>query len=70
MHFFARRLEAFNRDELPEWRQPRSVFSRALLILPRLVEFLLFYVVALIALATVIVLIIAAWLIGIDRRPA
>ncbi|WP_026186984.1 hypothetical protein [Ensifer sp. BR816] len=68
MHFLARRLEAFNRDELPDWRRPQTVFRRALLLVPRLVEYLLFYGLALIALAAVIVLMAVAWLIGLDRK--
>ena len=68
MHFLARRLEAFNRDELPDWRRPQTVFRRAILLVPRLVEYLLFYGLALIALAAVIVLMAVAWLIGLDRK--
>ncbi len=70
MHFLARRLDAFNRDELPDWRQPRSALWRALLVVPRLVEYILFYAVALIALTAVLVLMAVAWIIGIDRKPA
>jgi hypothetical protein len=68
MHFLARRLEAFNRDELPDWRRPQTVFRQVLLVVPRLAEYLLFYGLALIALAAVIVLMALAWLIGLDRK--
>lgn len=70
MHFFARRLEAFNRDDLPAWRRSSSALRRAVLILLSLVEYSLFYLLALAVLASVVVLMAAAWIIGVDREPA
>ncbi|ASP55342.1 MULTISPECIES: hypothetical protein [Sinorhizobium] len=66
MHFLTRRLEAFNRDDLPDWRRSPSRARRALSILPSLVEYSLFYALALIALTAVIALMAAAWIV--DRR--
>ncbi|MDX0027308.1 hypothetical protein CN198_11655 [Sinorhizobium meliloti] len=68
MHFPTRRLEAFNRDDLPDWRRSPSRARRALSILPSLVEYSLFYALALIALTAVIALMAAAWIV--DRRKA
>jgi hypothetical protein len=67
MRFFIRRLEAFNSDALPDWRRSPGAWRR-LLILPRLAEYILFYALALVALAVVVLLMIAAWLVGVDRR--
>lgn len=68
MRFFIRRLEAFNSDALPDWRRSPGPWRRALLILPRLAEYILFYALALVALAVVVLLMIAAWIVGVDRR--
>jgi hypothetical protein len=69
MHFLARRLEAFNRDELPDWRQSQSALRRALLIAPSLIEYFLYYLLALAGLAAVVVLMVVAWIFGLDRKP-
>ncbi|MCA1490464.1 hypothetical protein [Sinorhizobium alkalisoli] len=68
MHFLARRLEAFNRDELPDWRQSPSLLWRALLFAPRLIEYFLFYLLAFGALMAAIVFMVAAWIVGLDRK--
>ncbi len=70
MHFLIRRLEAFNRDDLPDWRRSPSRARRALSILPSLIEFSLFYALALMALTAVIALMAAGWIMGLDRRKA
>ncbi|PJR16164.1 hypothetical protein CEJ86_05055 [Sinorhizobium meliloti] len=68
MHFLTRRLEAFNRDDLPDWRQSPGRVRRCLSMLPSLVEYSLFYALALVALTAVIALMAAAWIV--DRRKA
>lgn len=68
MHILARRLEAFNRDELPDWRQSSSLLRRALLFVPRLIEYCRFYLVAFGALVAAIVFMVAAWIVGLDRK--
>ncbi|WEX75478.1 hypothetical protein PYH37_000896 [Sinorhizobium numidicum] len=70
MHFLTRRLEAFNRDELPDWPRSPKALWRVFLIASSLVEFFLFYMLSLLVLAAVIVLMIVAWLIRVDRKPA
>jgi hypothetical protein len=68
MHFFTRRLEAFNRDELPDWQQSPNALRRVLLIVLSIAEYFLFYMLALLALAALVVLMVAGWIIGVDRR--
>lgn len=68
MGIFVRRLEAFNRDELLAWRGAPLLSWRALLFLPRLVEFAVMYVVGLCVLAIIIAFIGVGWLTGLDRR--
>ncbi|MCA1366860.1 hypothetical protein I6F15_05525 [Bradyrhizobium sp. BRP14] len=68
MHFFTRRLDAFNRDDLPDWRRSPNALRRVLLIVPSLAEYFLFYMLALAALAALVVLMVAGWIIGVDRR--
>jgi hypothetical protein len=68
MHFFARRLEVFNRDDLPDWQQSPNALRRVLLIVSSIAEYFLFYLLALLGLAALVVLMVAGWIIGVDRR--
>ncbi|KQY73336.1 hypothetical protein GFB56_24105 [Ensifer sp. T173] len=68
MRFLVRRLEAFNRDELPAWRGAQSLPRQALLFVPRILEFLVMYAVGLLALAAILVLMTVGWLTGLDRK--
>lgn len=68
MRFLVRRLEAFNRDALPGWRDAEALSWRVLLLGPRLVEFLLMYIVGLCALAAIVALMGIGWLTGLDRK--
>ncbi|MGH6809575.1 MAG: hypothetical protein ACREEJ_22420 [Ensifer adhaerens] len=70
MRFLVRRLEAFNRDELPAWRGAQSTSLQVLLFVPRLVEFLLMYAVGLCALAAILLLMAIGWLTGLDRKTS
>ncbi|MBB4187673.1 hypothetical protein GGE07_004342 [Sinorhizobium terangae] len=70
MQFFARRLEAFNRDELPDWRRSPTVLGRALRLVPSLFEYSLFYLLTLAILAGVVALMVLAWIFRIDRKPS
>lgn len=69
MRMFVRRLEAFNRDELPAWRGVPLMSWQTLLFVPRLAEYALMYVVGLCVLAIIIALIGIGWLTGLDRGP-
>lgn len=70
MQLLARRLEAFNRDELPDWRRSPTVLSRALRLVPSLLEFFLFYVLTLAVLVGVVALMALAWIFRVDRKPS
>ncbi|KOF16882.1 hypothetical protein AC244_20220 [Ensifer adhaerens] len=70
MRFLVRRLEAFNRDELPAWRGARPTSLQVLLFVPRLVEFLVMYTVGLCALAAILLLMAIGWLTGLDRKTS
>ncbi|WP_457580727.1 hypothetical protein [Ensifer canadensis] len=70
MHFLVRRLEAFNRDELPAWRGAQPLPRRVLLFVPRLLEFLVMHAVGLCALAAILVLMAIGWLTGLDRKTS
>ncbi|MDK1374646.1 MULTISPECIES: hypothetical protein [unclassified Sinorhizobium] len=70
MQFLARRLEAFNRDELPDWRRSPTVLGRALRLVPSLLEFFLFYVLAFAILAGVVALMALAWIFRVDRKSS
>lgn len=68
MRFLVRRLEAFNRDELPGWGGVQPLRRRLLLFVPHLIEFLVMYAVGLVALAAILVLMGIGWLMGLDRE--
>ncbi|MNE71990.1 hypothetical protein D3C80_1679000 [compost metagenome] len=68
MRFLVRRLEAFNRDELPSGGGVQPLRRRLLLFVPRLIEFLVMYAVGLVALAAILVLMGIGWLMGLDRE--